>query len=267
VARGFNKAGQILRNDGVLTLASAFARSFRRRLLNASSRRAYAEIQTIAASNRSSSEKFTCIYKKKLWLRVNPVINADRSLSGQGSTLESTTIFRQELERFLLQVNARRLLDIPCGDFNWMKSVKIPSGLEYIGGDIVPSLVAQLNETYGRLSKEAPRHFRVFDLTKDPFDAADIWLCKDCIQHLSNEDIFLALSNFCRSSVEYALISNHTDVLENTDIPTGGFRHVDLTLPPFNLPVPLIKLSDAPIDREPRYIGVWRRKDLIGPLC
>jgi hypothetical protein len=60
-----------------------------------------------------------------------------------------------------------------------MKSVKFPSGLEYIGGDIVPSLVAQLNETYGRLSKEAPRHFRVFDLTKDPFDAADIWLCKD----------------------------------------------------------------------------------------
>lgn len=110
------------------------------------------------------------------------------------------------------------------------------------------------------------RPFRVFDITKDEFDPADVWLCKDCIQHLSNRDIMLALRNFCNSSVEFALISNHTDVKENTDIPTGDFRHVDLTLPPFNLPEPLLKLPDSPIDREPRYIGVWRRGDLIGRL-
>src|SRR5262245_54808853 len=69
--------------------------------------------------------------------------------------------------------------------------------------------------------------------------------------------------NFCRSSVEYALISNHSDVAENVDIPTGGFRHVDLTLPPFYLPAPLMRLSDIPIDRELRYVGVWKRQALI----
>ena len=62
--------------------------------------------------------------------------------------------------------------------------------------------------------------------------AADVWPCKDCIQHLSDQD--LVLRNFCRSPVEYALISNHRDVVENVDIPTGGFRHVDLTLPRSN---------------------------------
>jgi hypothetical protein len=87
--------------------------------------------------------------------------------------------------------------------------------------------------------------------------AADVWLCKDCIQHLSNQD--LVLRNFCRSPVEYALISNHRDVVESVDIPTGGFRHVDLTLPPFDLPAPLTKLTDIPIDSEPRDIGVWKR--------
>jgi hypothetical protein len=171
-------------------------------------------------------------------------------------------VLRHELEYFLARVNAQRLLDIPCGDFNWMRFVRFPPGLEYVGGDIVPSLVARLNKTYGFDEKASQRIFRVFDLTKDSFGAADIWLCKDCIQHLSNGDILLALRNFCSSSVKYALISNHRDVMKNLDIRTGGFRHVDLTLPPFNLPQPLIKLSDIPIDREPRYIGVWKREDL-----
>ena len=262
----FSKAWQILRNDGTLSFASAVARTLRGRFLHVYSRRAFAKIKAIAASDRPSSEKFTRIYKQKLWLRVNPTINSDKSLSGQGSTLESTAVFRQELERFLLQVDARRLLDVPCGDFNWMKSVKFPPGLEYIGGDIVPSLVARLNKIHGRLDNTSPRIFRVFDLTTEPFDAADVWLCKDCVQHLSNKDIISALRNFGASSVKYALISNHTDIEENLDIPTGAFRHVDLTLPPFNLPRPLAKLSDVPVDRESRYIGVWKREDVIPAL-
>jgi hypothetical protein len=263
VASAFNKGWQLWQNDGALALASAVARFLDSRFAAASRRRAHAEIDAIAASDRPSVEKFTRIYSKRLWLRVNPAVNADKSLSGQGSTLESTAVFRYELECFLFQTNARRLLDIPCGDFNWMRFVKFPPDLEYVGGDIVPSLVAQLNKTYGAYEKTSQRVFRVFDLTKDSFDAADIWLCKDCIQHLSNKDILLALGNFCRSSIKYVLISNHTDVVENEDIPTGGFRHVDLTLPPFNLPAPLMKLSDTPIDGEPRYVGVWKREDLI----
>jgi hypothetical protein len=67
--------------------------------------------------------------------------------------------------------------------------------------------------------------------------------------------------------VEYALISNHRDIVENVNIPTGGFRHVDLTLPPFNLPTPLMKLSDVPIDRELRYVGVWSREDLTSHVA
>jgi hypothetical protein len=262
VASGLNKAWQILHNDGALALASAVARSLGGRFAAADCRRARAEIDAIAASDRPNAEKFTRIYNKKLWLRVNSAVNADKSLSGHGSTLESTAVFRKELECFLSQVNAQRLLDIPCGDFNWMRFVKFPPGLEYVGGDIVPSVVARLKKAYGRGEKGSHRVFRVFDLTKDTFDAADIWLCKDCIQHLSNKDIFLALGNFFRSSVEYALISNHSDVVENVDIPSGGFRHVDLTLPPFNLPMPVMKLSDASIDLEPRYIGVWKRETL-----
>ena len=239
----FDKAWQVLSDHGVVALISAVARSLGSRFYLARCRRAYAKINAIAVSGQSSAEKFTRIYDMKLWLRVNPAINADKSLSGQGSTLESTTVFRHELEHFLSQVNARRLVDIPCGDFNWMRAVNFQPGMEYIGGDIVPSLIVRLNKKHGADDKTSRRVFRVFDVTRDQFDAADVWLCKDCIQHLSNKDIMLALSNFCNSSIEFALISNHGDVTENVDIPTGQFRHVDLTLPPFNLPLPVMRLA------------------------
>jgi hypothetical protein len=262
----FSKARQIWRNEGVFALAGAIARSLGNRLYAVRCQRAYARMVAIASSDLPTAEKFTRIYDKKLWLKVAPAINADKSLSGYGSTLESTKVLRHALEGFLSQIEARRLLDIPCGDFNWMRAVQFPPGMEYIGGDVVPPLIARLKACYGRGDTASRRLFRVFDITKDEFDPADVWLCKDCIQHLSNRDIIAALRNFCNSSVEFALISNHTDVKENIDIPTGHFRHVDLTLPPFNLPEPLLKLPDSPIDRERRYIGVWRRRDLIGRL-
>jgi hypothetical protein len=260
---GFSKARQIWSDDGVLALAMAVARSLGSRLYAAPCRRAYERIVAIASSDLPTAEKFTRIYDRKLWLKVDPRINADKSLSGYGSTLESTKVLRHALKGFLSQIEARRFLDIPCGDFNWMRAVQFPPGMEYIGGDVVPSLIARLKATYERGDIASRRLFRVFDITKDEFDPADVWLCKDCVQHLSNQEIMAALRNFCNSSVEFALISNHSDVKENTDISTGHFRHVDLTLPPFNLPEPVLKLPDSPIDREPRYLGVWRRRDLI----
>jgi hypothetical protein len=148
-----------------------------------------------------------------------------------------------------------------------MKDVKLPANCDYIGGDIVPELVARLQQKYARSPRTRPgdapsRRFIDFDLIVDNFPSADIWLCKDCFQHLSNSDIRLVLNNFRRSQVKIALISNHTDVSSNTDIETGQFRHVDLTRAPFNLPPPRQILPDEPVGGEPRFIGVWHREDL-----
>lgn len=157
MASTFNKAWQILGNDGVFALLSAVGRSLGSRVYFARCRRAYAKINDIAVSDLPSAEKFTRIYNMKLWLKVNPAINADKSLSGQGSTLELTAVLRHALEHFLSQIKARRLVDIPCGDFNWMRAVKFPPGMEYVGGDIVPPLIIGLNKTYGRDDKASRR--------------------------------------------------------------------------------------------------------------
>jgi hypothetical protein len=255
------KAAEILLSDGVSSLLFRIIKSgyFRIRHRLNPSQRAGAKINAIAASNASNSEKFSLIYQKGLWLKVAPHLNPDKSLSGHGSTLSSTSVFRRNLEQFLRENTVQSFFDAPCGDFNWMKEVRLPDDCDYLGGDIVSSLIANLQKDF----KEGPRRqFIYFDLTADTFPSVDVWLCKDCLHHLSNSDIILGLDNFRRSQVKIALISNHVGLRRNIDINTGQFRFVDLTLAPFNLPPPRQKLLDAPVTGEPRYVGVWRREDL-----
>jgi hypothetical protein len=57
----------------------------------------------------------------------------------------------------------------------------ILSGVQYIGADVVPSLIASNREQFTRPGV----HFIIADLTKDPPPRADLVLCRDCLVHLS----------------------------------------------------------------------------------
>jgi hypothetical protein len=262
------KAIEILIKEGTSSLVTKSIQSLKFRIRSRKLQRTYSKIDRIAGSNIATSRKFSLIYQKQLWLKAMPHLNEDRTLSGHGSTRLSTTVFRRNLEMFLHEMGVKRFLDAPCGDFNWMRHVNLPEDCYYIGGDIVPHLVAWLKEEYGsnappRSCGPRRRQFICMDLTKDNFPEADVWLCRDCLQHLSNVDIGLVLDNFRHSQINIALISNHIDVNCNVDIVTGQFRHVDLTRAPFNLPPPRRKLLDVPVDAERRYIGVWYKEDLV----
>jgi hypothetical protein len=76
----------------------------------------------------------------------------DESLSGPGSCLAQTAEIRRSLPHVLQHIDARSLLDAPCGDFNWMKHVAL--GLEeYIGADIVDDLVVENQRKFGGRSR------------------------------------------------------------------------------------------------------------------
>src|SRR4051812_28060105 len=76
-------------------------------------------------------ERFERIYETNLW-------SDPETRSGVGSSLDSTRVLRTELPQALRKLEARVLLDVPCGDFTWMGHVDL-SGIQYIGGDIVPT--------------------------------------------------------------------------------------------------------------------------------
>src|SRR5664279_1649792 len=45
----------------------------------------------------------------------------EETRSGLGSTVQSTQAIREALPKLIAELQIRTLLDIPCGDFNWMK--------------------------------------------------------------------------------------------------------------------------------------------------
>lgn len=261
------KGAKILLSEGPKSLLAQSVNSLGIRIRRRSQYAAFAQIDRIANSDITNSAKFSLIYQKRLWFKAMPHLNPEKTLSGIGSTQLSTEVLRKGVENFLVEINAKKFFDAPCGDFNWMQHVNLPDNCEYLGGDIVSELIADLQQKYSRIAlanhkRIASRQFMKFDLTLDRFPPADVWLCKDCLQHLSNSDILLVLNNFRRSQIKIALISNHMGVNSNVDIATGQFRHVDLTRSPFNLPVPRRIIPDAPVDGEPRFVGVWCREDL-----
>ena len=186
------------------------------------------------------------------------------SASGQGSTVRYTENIRKELPRLVRELGVRSLLDAPCGDFNWMRRVSFDPAIDYTGGDIVEALVDQ-----NRARWQGPnRRFVSLNIVQDPLPAADLWMCRDCLFHLSNEAIFRTLARFLESDIRYLLTTTHPCCERNRDIPTGAFRLLNLERPPFSFGPPVTHIDDW-IDGYPvSHLALWRREDLAanGPL-
>src|SRR5262245_53370209 len=101
-----------------------------------------------------------------------------------GSNLDYTKRLQENLPNLLSVLGVKRFFDAPCGDFGWMSELRLPLTLDYLGGDIVPSLVHNLREKYST----PQRRFIEFDVVNDKFPDVDLWLCRDCFIHLSNTD-------------------------------------------------------------------------------
>lgn len=200
------------------------------------------------AGSPAAEAIFSDIYENNLW-------GDCESVSGRGSTLARTTVIRRELPALLDEVGAKSLLDVPCGDFNWMQQIDL--GLvTYIGADVVPSLISRNRRQYDREG----RKFLTLDITRDSVPAADVILCRDCFIHFSFRDIRSALRNFKQSNSRYLFATTHTSVREHRDIPTGQGRNVNLQLPPFNFPEPLKLVVEDP--ESTKCLGVWRLEEL-----
>jgi len=70
------------------------------------------------------------------------------SRSGQGSDDLQTRVVAAELPRLLKDLDARSLLDVPCGDFHWLQRVDL-GDVDYTGGDIVPAIIDANRQRHG----------------------------------------------------------------------------------------------------------------------
>ena len=195
----------------------------------------------------SLSGRFSAIYQNRVWLNDR----AQGSLSGLGSELERTRSIRLHLSALLTRLKTKTLLDIGCGDFNWMRELEIDAN--YIGVDCVPDLIEQNNATYGSLK----RVFFSLDATTEPLPEADTVLCREVLFHLSFKDILAVIRNVRASGAINLIATTNLDTDFNADIWSGDFRILNLNKSPFHFPPPDFSIADDEVSSG-RMLGVWK---------
>jgi hypothetical protein len=204
----------------------------------------------------SMPQIFTEIFERNVWL-------GDESRSGQGSDMTQTEIVRSALPDLIRRFGIKTMLDVPCGDFNWMKTVDLD--VDYIGGDIVPALIENNNRQYA----SPARCFRVLNVCRDELPAVDLLFCRDLLVHLSFDDARRALGNIRRSGSRYLLTTTFSDRHGNDEIQTGQWRPLNLRLAPFNLPEPLVIINERCTEWDGAWadkcLGFWRLADILLP--
>ncbi len=188
------------------------------------------------------------------------IFGSDESHSGTGSTMEETAYIRSIFPDLLREIEAKTLLDVPCGDFNWMRTVDL-SGVHYIGGDIVPDLIQNNNEKYATDTIE----FRMLNIITDDLPKVDVILCRDCLVHLNFESGLKAIQNFKRSGSKYLLATTFTDRKKNEEL-YGIWRTLNLQKTPYNLPQPVKIINEKCPQGNGAFadksLGLWLLQDL-----
>jgi hypothetical protein len=202
-----------------------------------------------AGRGASMQEAFEYIHRTRHWA-------GGESVSGEGATEAQTGRLRQIVADVVRDLGVRTLLDVPCGDFGWMRTVDL-GGARYIGGDIVPALIAE------RQARDADdRHaFVVLDVAGDPLPAADLILCRDVFVHFSFADIRRTIDNIRRSGIPRLLTTTFPDHAVNEDITTGDWRLLNLERAPFHFPPPERLLNEGCTEGGGIYadksLGLW----------
>lgn len=198
---------------------------------------------------------FTQIFLQNIWA-------GKESPSGTGSSLDQTVIVRAQLGKIIKEHNIKSILDLPCGDFNWMKYVDSKDIL-YIGADIVKPLIDRNQKLYANNY----RKFVHLNAVNDPLPEVDLIICRDLLVHLSYQDCVKVIKNFKKSRSKYLLITTFTSPRPYIDILTGGsWRPLNMQAPPFNFKAPCVLVNEHCTEVNGIYgdkcLGLWYLKDI-----
>jgi len=135
------------------------------------------------------------------------------------------------LQRLLRSRRPSRVVDLGCGYFSPYANMDW-GDCEYIGIDVVEKCIRQ-NLCYAT----PKRAFLCRDWCEmEEWPEADLALCKDVLQHWSHHDVCRGLTRL--SKYPLVLITNSIQCggrMVNADIGPGGFRPLNVSLPPYSL--------------------------------
>jgi 2-polyprenyl-3-methyl-5-hydroxy-6-metoxy-1,4-benzoquinol methylase len=205
--------------------------------------------QLLPISNTLIKKKiFTTIYKSKHWVQNSSLLPKEFiSASGHGSNIntkqhnELTFNFLELIKNY--KINS--ILDMPCGDFLWIKNIIQNSKIDYLGVDIVDELIANNKKLY----QNENINFEISDIvdfkTSKKFDLV---LIRDLFIHIKNIDITKILHNLKLMNIKYVALNSYMNE-KNIDVIIGQHRKINLLIEPFNLKEPIYKFRDYEDDK------------------
>jgi hypothetical protein len=199
--------------------------------------------------------RFERIVRTNLW-------GATTTASGVGSEIAAAAAVREALPDLLRRLGVRSLLDAPCGDAAWITDCI--RDLDYTGVDIVSSLIAA--NTLRAQRGEIAGRFLTADITRDPLPRADLVLCRDCLVHLSFDNIQRAVTQFRASGARWLLTTTFPEWRINADCEDGDWRALNMQCAPFDWPMPVILINERCDEGDggwrDKSLGLWRLADL-----
>jgi len=157
-----------------------------------------------------------------------------------------------------------RLLDVPCGDMQWMsRFLETRIDIDYTGIDIVEDLIKHHQRTYvGR-----PWTFRNADIVTDDFsNDFDLIISRSMMQHLDNAAVFNILKKLSVKVLHpsFLLATTFSNWPKNYELDTSlvdRSRPLNLEIAPFRLEPPVCLFKDGPIattKNHTNFMGLWR---------
>ena len=161
------------------------------------------------------------------------------SASGPGSSIAATYETRQFIPHLVEEYSIKSILDLGCGDWNWMSTIRdeFPE-TTYEGWDASEELINEVNEKYGNDTTV----FKYMDIIDAEYPSVDMVLCRDVMFHLQPKYTLQVIENMRKAGVKYLLATSFNDIAENVGMdrlqPKFGdwrFYYININIEPFNL--------------------------------
>ncbi|MFD1064144.1 class I SAM-dependent methyltransferase [Winogradskyella litorisediminis] len=203
--------------------------------------------------HKNIKETFNAIADENFW-------SSEESVSGPGSELQHTQTLIAELNSLFEEYKISTVLDLPCGDFNWMRKVDL-SNINYLGADIVEDIIEENKLKYQSEYIE----FEMMDIITSNLGKHDLVLVRDCLVHFSYVNIVKTIKNLKRSGSKYLLTTTFPGIDSNKDIVSGEWRPLNFAIYPFFFPKPIELLNENYQGKEKyksKSMALWEINDL-----
>lgn len=163
------------------------------------------------------------------------------SASGPGGAVKAAASASNLLLRKLRDLPIRNVLDLGCGDWNWMQYLGFPHPIPgrritYEGWESSQVLVDELRAKHGRDGVE----FRVRDVSTEEFPKVDLIIARDILFHMP-PDMALGVIKRIKRSCKYLAAPSHMFSMQNgafeeyLDVDGRVYYLFDMNMEPFSL--------------------------------